>query len=872
MICDQTPPRRQLIGKLDLLPSVSASLISLAVRNVWGDVFMLLRALPCRFSARLAAIAMIFVSCIIAQQGLAQSGVYTYHYNNARTGWNNSEATLTPTNVNMSNFGKVFAYPVDGAIFAQPLYVPHVVISGQGSHNVVYVVTENDGVYAFDADGLTTSPLWYVSLVNPAQGITAVPCQQMAQSCNVFPIDGITGTPVIDPVTQTIYFVAQTVENGVYFQRLHALDITSGAEKFGGPTVIQGSVKNSKGQLVFDPQHNLPRPGLLLLNNIVYLAWAGSTHGWMASYDATTLQQIALISSTPNGNLGGLWASGGGILSDGTDVFVEAGDGTFDLDAGGKDFGDSIVKLDPNTLAILDYFAPKDQLCRKANDMDLGSGGPILLPTQPGAHPNEIIVSGKGGTPCEGSGSGPAPVYVVDKDNLGGYSASADLDIETINGADYGYHSSPAYFEGSTGSWIYLGGLISEGGAGEPIKQFALTNGLPSINFTGETNNIFVIGATPTITSNGAKNGILWAQERQDILSSTNNIKPSILYAYDATNLATEYYDSTQAGARDQAGAATKFVTPMVENGRLYLSTLAELDVYGLTAGQAATTTALSTNSNPTYGAPVTLTATVTSSGGTPPGTANFFLKDGYNLAGVASLVKGAGSIQLAGLGVGAHTYNANYNGTGAFGVSTATLTFTVNKAATTTVINSSSSNPSTYGQPVTFTATVSSTTGAGTPTGTVSFQNGTTVLGSGTLNSAGVATYTTTSTQLPTGTDSITAVYGSDQNHAKSTSAAFTQTVKPEATATAFTSSPNPSGLNQKVTLTATVTASVGTPTGNVVFYNGKVILATVPLTNGIATLSHAFRNAGGYNLAADYQGDTNDAPSSKTLKQVVK
>jgi hypothetical protein len=172
----------------------------------------------------------------------------------------------------------------------------------------------------------------------------------------------------------------------------------------------------------------------------------------------------------------------------------------------------------------------------------------------------------------------------------------------------------------------------------------------------------------------------------------------------------------------------------------------------------------------------------------------------------------------------------------------------------------------------VTFTATVSSTTGAGTPTGTVSFQNGTTVLGSGTLNSAGVATYTTTSTQLPTGTDSITAVYGSDQNHAKSTSAAFTQTVKPEATATAFTSSPNPSGLNQKVTLTATVTASVGTPTGNVVFYNGKVILATVPLTNGIATLSHAFRNAGGYNLAADYQGDTNDAPSSKTLKQVVK
>lgn len=799
------------------------------------------------------------------------SGVLTYHNNIGRTGLNSNETILTPKNVNVSNFGKLFAYPLDAASFSEPLYVPNVSIPGQGSHNVVYVVTENDGIYAFDADGLSATPLWYVSLVNPALGITAVPCAQMAQSCNVFPIDGITGTPVIDPVTQTIYFVAQTAENGVYFQRLHALDITTGAEKFGGPTIIQGSVHNSKGTLVFDTLHNLPRPGLLLLNNIVYVGWAGSTHGWMMAYDATTLQQLAIICTTPNGNLGGLWASGGGILSDGTDVFVEAGDGTFDLNAGGKDFGDAIVKLDPNTLAVLDYFSPKDQLCRKLNDMDLGSGGPMLLPTQPGAFPNEIVVSGKGGNPCDGGTNGPAPVYLVDKDNLGGYSAAMDLDIETINGAAFGYHSSPAYFQGTTGSWVYLAGLVSEGGTGEPLKQFSLTNGLLSTNFTEQTGNVFVVGATPSVSSNGTSNGIVWAQERQDLLSSTTNIKPAILYAYDATNVATKFYDSTQMGSRDQAGASTKFVTPMIANGKVYLATLSELDVYGLLAGQAATTTVLSTNLNPVFGSPVTLTATVTSTGGSPQGSVNFYLKDGFNLVGVAPLVSGKASIQINGLSVGAHTYNATYDGTGGFAVSSAALTFSVNKAPTTTVISASSMNPSTYGQPVTFTATVTSSAGAGTPTGTVNFLNGTAALGSGTLSAGGVATYTTTPTQLTGGTDSITAVYNPDQNHAKSTSTAFSQIVNPQATSTAFTSSPNPSGINQSVTLTATVTGALGTPTGNVIFYNGTAPMGTVALVNGTATLNHSFRNKGSYNLKAAYQGDTNDAVSSKTLKQSV-
>jgi hypothetical protein len=669
-----------------------------------------------------------------------------------------------------------------------------------------------------------------------------------------------------------MYFVAQTLENGVAFQRLHAFDITSGAEKFGGPTEIQGSVKNIRGTLVFDPGHNLPRPGLLLLNGKVYMAWAGDTHGWIAAYDATTLQQIAINSTTPNGNLGGVWQSGGGILSDGTNVFIETGDGTFDLNVSGKDFADSIVKLDPNTLLVLDYFTPMDQLCRKTNDMDLGSGGPMLLPTQPGPYPNEIVVSGKGGNPCDGGSNGPAPVYLVDKDNLGGYSATANLDIQTINGADYGYHSSPAYFKGPSGSWVYLAGLISEGGSGEPLKQFSMTNGLLSTAFTAETGNVFVIGATPSISANGTSNGILWAQERSDVLSAVSNIKPSILYAFDATNVATMFYNSSQAGARDQAGSATKFEVPTIANGKVYLATLFELDVYGLLKGQSATTTALTASANPVYGAPVTLKATVTSSAGTPTGSVNFFQKDGYNLLGVGTLASKQTSIQVTGLSVGPHTYNATYDGTGSFAVSSGTVTFSVNKAPTTTTINSSSPNPSTYGQPVTFSATVTSTAGAGTPTGTVTFEQApSTVLGTGTLNASGVATFTTTATQLSGGTDKIEAIYSPDTNHAKSTSLPFSQTVNPEATSTTFTSSPNPSTHGQAVTLTATVTAAVGTPTGSVVFKNGTTVIGTVALVNGVATTTHTFVNPGKYSLSAAFQGSADDATSSNTLTQSV-
>jgi hypothetical protein len=820
--------------------------------------------------------AFLIVSCFTQPAGWAQtfSGVTTYHNDIGRTGMNTNETILTPENVNMSNFGKIFAYPVDGAIFAQPLYVPNVLIPGQGTHNVAYVVTENDSIYAFDADGLTTTPLWQTALANPAEGITAVPCAMIAVSCNVYPTVGITATPVIDPVGETIYFVAQTLENGVIYQRLHALDITTGAEKFAGPSVIQGSVASGNGTLVFPPGATQTRPGMLLLNNILYMAWTGTTHGWMMAYDATTLQQLAIISSSPNGHLAGIWASGGGIMSDGTDVFMETGDGTFDLELGGRDMGDTIVKLDPNTLAVLDYFAPMDQNCRRLNDMDLGSGGPVLLPPQPGQYPNEIVVSGKGGTPCDPYDGGYSSlIYLVDKDNLGGYNASGpDLDIQTIEGAVYGYHSSPAFWQGPTNGYLYAAGLVSEAGTGEPLKQWSLTNGLLSTTPTAETENLFIIGATPSVSSNGTTNGIVWAQERQNILSAVSNIKPAILYAYDATNVANSFYNSSQAGSRDQAGSATKFVTPMIANGKVYLATLFEMDVYGLLAGQKATTTSLGASANPVYGAPVTLTANVRSTSGTPTGTVNFFQSDGYNLLGVGILSSNKAQIQVTGLSVGSHTYDVSYNGSGTFGVSSGTVTFSVNKAPTTTVINSSSPDPSSYGQPVTFTATVTSSAGAGVPTGTVTFEQAPgTVLGTGTLSASGVATYTTTATQLVAGTDKIEAIYNTDTNHGKSTSAPYSQVVSAEATTTGLTSSPNPSTPGQSVTLTATVSAAVGTATGNVVFMNGTTTIGTVALVNGVATLNHAFMNKGAYKLSASFQGSTDYAVSSGTLTQDV-
>ena len=522
-------------------------------------------------------------------QGQGFAGVFTQHNDNARTGQNLIETVLTTTNINSTKFGKVFSYPVDGQVYAQPLYVPNVSVPGQGVHNVLYVATENDTLYAFDADGLTPHTLWQVSFINPAKNITTINCIATKIVCNVYPITGITSTPVIDPNTSTIYVVVRTQESNVSVQRLHALDLATGAEKFGGPVSIAAIVSgtgtgSSHGKVMFDTLHDNQRTGLLLANGLVYIAWAGQAHGWIMSYDAQTLAQVAVVNTTPNGTLGGIWQAGNGLAADSQgNIYFATGDGTFDASTGGVDYGDTLLKMDAN-LKVLDYFTPMDQACRLLpNDLDLGSGGPLVLPPQAGAFADEIIHAGKGGSPCDLFGSTYAvPIYLVNRDNMGTYNSQADQDIQTIAGTVHGYWSSPTYWQGPSAQYVYYSGTTSETGSGDYLKQYTLTNGVLSTAPVAQTTTLFPVGSTPSISANGNGNGIVWTVERKDILSGSPGTKPAVLYAYDATNVSTMLYNSAQAKQlRDQPGCANKFITPTIANGKVYVGTQNELDVYG---------------------------------------------------------------------------------------------------------------------------------------------------------------------------------------------------------------------------------------------------------------------------------------------------
>ncbi|MFZ0769899.1 MAG: choice-of-anchor D domain-containing protein [Candidatus Sulfotelmatobacter sp.] len=523
-------------------------------------------------------------------QGQGFTGVFTQHNDTARTGQNLNETILTPANIAYSEFGKIFSYPVDGQVYAQPLYVPNVTIPGQGVHNVLYVATENDSLYAFDADGLTPNILWYLSFINPANGITTINCIATGIVCNIYPITGITSTPVIDPTSNTIYLVVRTQENNNSVQRLHALDITTGDEKFGGPVEISATVSGtgtgtSHGKVMFNALHDIQRAGLLLANGNVYIGWAGQAHGWLMAYNATTLAQVAVMNTTPNGTLGGVWQAGNGPALDSLgNIYIATGDGTFDANTGGVDYSDTLLKLDAD-LKVLDYFTPMDQACRLLpNDLDLGSGGPLIFPSQTGSYPDEIIQAGKGGSPCDLFGTTYAvPIYLVNRDDMGTYHPQGDQDIETIEGTVHGYWSSPAYWQSPTAQYVYYSGQTNETGNGDYLKQYSITNGLVSTAPVEQTPNLFTVGSTPSISANGTSDGILWAVERKDILSASPGTHPAVLYAYNATDVATELYNSGQAkGLRDQPGCANKFITPTVANGKVYVGTQNELDVYGI--------------------------------------------------------------------------------------------------------------------------------------------------------------------------------------------------------------------------------------------------------------------------------------------------
>ncbi len=495
----------------------------------------------------------------------AQVNVLTYQYDNSRAGANSNEFVLTPGNVNVNGFGKLFSHTVDGAIYGQPLYLAGVNVAGKGFHNVVFVATEHDSVYAFDADdnaGTDATPLWQVSFLNPAQGITSVPATDV--SCDqISPEIGITSTPVIDASSGTIYVVAMTKESGAYVHRLHALDVGSGAEKPGSPVVVQASYPGTGdggSTDIFQPKNYKQRPGLLLLNGVVYTAWSSHCdefqyHGWLIGYNAKTLQQVAVYNNTPNGSEGSFWQGGSAPAADASgNIFLAAGNGTFDRNSGGVDLGETFSKLSTaGGLAVVDYFAPFNFNQLNQSDVDVGSSGLALAGDEAGssAHPHLMIGIGKEGR-----------IYVLDRDNLGKWQAGSDSQIvASLSGAVTGSFGKPAYFNKT----VYFCG------SGDNLKAFALANATLATAPSSKSSVAFGFpGCVPTISANGTASGIVWVLD-----------PAGVLRAYDATNLSNELYNSNQNQGRDGMGAQVKFSVPIVINGKVYAGTQNSLVVYG---------------------------------------------------------------------------------------------------------------------------------------------------------------------------------------------------------------------------------------------------------------------------------------------------
>ncbi len=572
------------------------------------------RVFPCRMTMLLLAVVAVVISAGPARL-LGQVAVTTEKNDNFRTGQNVSETILTPANVTSPNFQKLFAQNVDGYIYAQPLYVPNVNIPGLGVHNVVYVATENDSLFAFDADnntGSNANPLWQTSFINPTQGITTVSDNDINCFTGVVPQVGITSTPVIDLTTNTIYVVAETKESGSFFHRLHAVDITTGQEKFGGPVVLAGSVPGTgvgsvNGVLAFDPLMHFNRAALLLTSgNHIFISWASNCdnppfHGWVMAYDKTTLQQRGIWSSTPNGDGGGTWMSGAGMAGDNAgSVFFATGNGTFDTNGSPVDFGDSEVRMQllPSGLKVADYFTPYDQLTLENGDKDVASGGPLLLPDQPGPYPKELIQAGKEGT-----------IYVINRENMGEYNPNNNNQI---------VQNLPGQIGGLFGSASYWNNNVYFGTNRFPLVAFSLSNGTLSATPTSQSPESFTFpGPTPVISANGASNGIVWILE-----TDTQHSHQEVLRAYDALNLATELYNTLQNPTRDDPGGIIKFATPAVANGMVYVGSETTLNVYGLTAIPAAVTPAFSPAQGSYFG---TQTVSLSSS----PYTTIYYTTDG---------------------------------------------------------------------------------------------------------------------------------------------------------------------------------------------------------------------------------------------------
>jgi hypothetical protein len=492
------------------------------------------------------------------------SGVYSYRYDDRGTAQNRFETILKLQNVNSRSFGKLFATPVDGYVYAQPLYVANVAVSSQGTHNVVYVATANNSIFAIDAD--SGKALFHANL-GPSVPKEQLVCPDMG------PQVGITGTPVIDPATHTLYVAAKTFQNGHSLFSLHAIDIASGQEKSGSPVSIAATLpyagtSNHHGAAIFDPAPQLQRPGLELLNGQVIVAFGsfcdrGAFHGWVFAYDAASLARTGVFLTTPDGTHGGIWQAGGSPVVDPQGfLYVITGDGEFDAYDGGADYGDTFLKLrfsPGDSIVPADYFTPYDQNEMSVENLDLGASGPLVLPDQPGPYPHLLFGAAKTGA-----------LYLINRDEMGHFQSSSNNQIVQFipHALPTRIHDSPAYWRNSTSEWVYVSGV------GSPLNAFSLSRGRLSSTASSQTSTVFEYpGATPVISSNGDSDGILWALENYT----------GVLHAYSAADLSNELYNGKQApSGRDVAEHGVQFYAPMVANGKVYFGTRGHLYAYGL--------------------------------------------------------------------------------------------------------------------------------------------------------------------------------------------------------------------------------------------------------------------------------------------------
>ncbi len=502
--------------------------------------------------------------------------IATAQYDNARTGANLLETILTPQNVNVAQFGRIAFLSVDGDVYAQPLYIPQLEIPGKGLRNVLFVATEEDSVYAFDADMPSTQPLWQISFLDAKKNISPVSARDV--HCPFIEPDiGITSTPVIDLPSRTLYALARTREalNGkwVFRQKLHALDLATGAEKLGGPVIIQATFQGhksllSKGVIEFDSLLENQRAALLLARDNVFITWASSCdvgpyYGWVMSYDARTLKQTGVLNVSPSAKESGIWQADAGPAADSEgNIYLITGNGGFTAASGGRDYGDSVLKiaLTPNGLAVRDYFTPADQAHLNDTDGDFGSGSPVLLPDQPAPHSHLLLAAGKS-----------SKLYELDRDNLGHFHQGDDSNAVQVVPAGAQSFGAPAYWNGHV---FYF--LMSD-----YLRDYALQNGRLSTQPVAKSATNINDPGTPAISANGSKNGIVWILSTK-VWNGPN--QPAILFAYDAANVSHELYNSTQNPTRDGAGNALRFTIPTVANGRVYVPTKRRIDIYGLLA------------------------------------------------------------------------------------------------------------------------------------------------------------------------------------------------------------------------------------------------------------------------------------------------